>query len=77
LYELQAAPDSVWSDLCRRYEQALAEFESRQFNRAMVLLCELLSQYPGDGPSLVLLSRLVPLLDHPGQFNPVWELPGK
>lgn len=77
LYELRASPDSVWPDLCRRYEQALAEFEQQHFNRAMVLLCELLSQYPGDGPSLVLLSRLVPLLDQPGQFNPVWELPGK
>lgn len=77
LYELQPAPDAGWPELCRRYEQALAEFEQRHFDRAMVLLCELLSQYPGDGPSLVLLSRLVPLLDRPGQFNPVWELPGK
>lgn len=77
LYELPAAPDAVWPDLCSRYEQALAQFEQQHFNRAMVMLCELLSQYPGDGPSLVLLSRLVPLLDHPGKFNPVWELPGK
>lgn len=77
LYELRAAPDLAWPDLRRRYEEALGEFEQQQFNRAMVLLCELLTQYPGDGPSLVLLARLVPLLDHPGQFNPVWELPGK
>lgn len=77
LYELQAAPDQGWPDLRHRYEEALAEFEQQHFNRAMVMLCELLTQYPGDGPSLVLLARLVPLLDRPAQFNPVWELPGK
>lgn len=77
LYELRPAPDAFWPDLRRRYEEALAEFEQQHFNRAMILLCELLAQYPGDGPSLVLLARLAPLLDHPGQFNPVWELPGK
>ena len=77
LFELCAAPGPSWADLRRRYEEALREFEERRLDRAMVLLCELLSQYPGDGPSLVLLSRVVPLLDHPADFNPVWELPGK
>ncbi|HEX7376992.1 MAG TPA: adenylate/guanylate cyclase domain-containing protein [Pirellulales bacterium] len=77
LYELQPAPEATWPDLRQRYEEALAEFERQHFNRAMILLCELLTHYPGDGPSLVLLARLVPLLDHPAQFSPVWELPGK
>lgn len=77
LYELRAAPSDTWPELCRRYEAALDEFEQQHWETAMTLLRELLNQFPDDGPSLVLLSRAVPLLGRAGEFSPVWELPGK
>jgi adenylate cyclase len=77
LYELRAVPVEEWSELCPRYEEALRQFEELNLEEAMTLLRELLNQFPDDGPSLVLLSRIVLLRDQPGQFSPIWELPGK
>jgi adenylate cyclase len=77
LYELRSAPGDGWPDLCRRYEEALQQFEGEQMEQAMTSLRDLLATHPDDGPGLVLLSRIVPLLDRPGPFSPVWELPGK
>jgi adenylate cyclase len=77
LFELRAAPGPDWPDLCRLYEEALREFEERRWENAMTLLRELANQYPDDGPSRVLLTRVVPLRDRPGECSTVWELPGK
>ena len=77
LYELRAVPGDEWSELCPRYEEALRQFEEQNLEEAMTLLRELLRQFPDDGPSRVLLSRIVLLRDQPGQFSRVWELPGK
>jgi hypothetical protein len=42
------------------------------------VLGNLLAENPGDGPSLVLLSRAVnQLIEEVADFSPVWELPGK
>jgi hypothetical protein len=52
------------------YETALAAFESRQFRVAARALGRLVVEYPGDGPSLVLLSRAVNcLVDEPTGFD--------
>ena len=77
LYELRATPGENWPELCRRYEEALNEFEKQHWEAAITLLREILNKFPDDGPSLVLLSRAVPLLDRVGEFSTVWELPGK
>jgi adenylate cyclase len=77
LYELRAAPDANWPELCARYEEALLQFEEQHPDKTMNLLRELLNKFPDDGPSLVLLSRSVPLLNHAGPYSHIYEVPGK
>jgi adenylate cyclase len=77
LYQL-VDPDSGGAEWASLYEQALADFENRQFGPAARKLANFLSDRPGDGPSLVLLSRAVNfLVEEPASFDPVWEPPGK
>lgn len=80
LHELAPpASDASWDGLQREYEHALDLFEAGEFRKASSVLGGLLDQYPNDGPSLLLMSRVVQeLLRHDaGKFDPVWELPGK
>jgi adenylate cyclase len=78
LWELRAPNEPGWTALQQAYEEALTEFEKRNFSAAARITGNLLSTYPDDGPSLVLLSRAVQrLIDSRGEFDPVWELPGK
>jgi adenylate cyclase len=78
LFELPTPGVAGWDDLKRDYEEALKEFEARQFRPASRIVGKLLSTYPDDGPSLVLLARAVnALIDGGTAFDPVWELPGK
>jgi adenylate cyclase len=78
LHELVPAGRPEWNDLCQRYEQALADFERKEFRKAAGILGNLLTEYPFDGPSILLLSRVVPyLVEEPQEFDPVWKLPGK
>lgn len=76
LVEVLALPDQ--SPLRRTYGLALAAFEQKRFRSAARLLTELLDQFPEDGPTLMLLSRVVQALIHgPEPEHPIWTLPGK
>ncbi|RUL88364.1 adenylate/guanylate cyclase domain-containing protein [Tautonia sociabilis] len=67
-----------WADLQARYDRALTAFEDEQFNVAAQTLGNLLTDFPKDGPSLVLMKRVVNgLIEGPDEAHPVWELPGK
>lgn len=82
LYELRPQADAGWQELRTRYDEGLAEFERRHFSKATAILGQLLDSYPGDGPSIVLLSRSATLLadelaNRGAPFDPVWDLPGK
>jgi adenylate cyclase len=77
LYELTPPDHPNWGDLRRGYELALAEFERGEFRRSAQLLGNLLLDHPDDGPSLVLMSRVVACLIEPGSFDPVFVPPGK
>jgi adenylate cyclase len=82
LYELRPQSDAGWQELRARYGEALGEFERRHFSKATAILGQLLDSYPGDGPSIVLLSRSATLLadelaSRGTPFDPVWDLPGK
>ncbi len=78
LYELVASGQPGWDDLKREYEAALARFEAKDFGGAAQLLGNLLPVYQGDGPTLVLLSRVVQcLIEEPTAFDPVWRLSSK
>jgi class 3 adenylate cyclase len=71
--------DTAWQNLKQAYETALNSFEAGEFSKASSVLGGLLDTYPNDGPSLLLMSRVVEqLLRHePDKFDPVWEMPGK
>ena len=78
LYELVEPDRTGWSHLQTEYEEAWHCFEKKAFSRAAHLLTKLLVYHPGDGPSLVLLSRIVQcLVEEPANFDVVWDLPGK
>ena len=78
LYELCPQVGPSWTDLRDRYESALAAYEQHQFHEATRILGNLLTDYPDDGPTVILLSRAVDQLATPGEdFSPVWKLTGK
>ncbi len=77
LFEL-LAPGTARAALIDRYETALAHFEAQELPQAAALLSQLLVEHPQDGPSLLLMSRVVErLLRKDDDFSPVWDLPGK
>jgi adenylate cyclase len=78
IYELlpQAIPGRA--DSKERYERALSLFEQRLLPEAVAILGNLLVDDPHDGPSLLLVSRIVKHMLHSQEiFDPVWDLPGK
>jgi adenylate cyclase len=78
LHELDCSDDPSRREVFARYEEALVAFEAGDFGGAARRLGNLLALVPGDGPSLVLLSRAVEcMIREPAAFSPVWELPGK
>lgn len=78
LYELITTAEASSTELCNLYERALAEFEQHSFRKAAQTLSTLLSQFPDDGPALVLLKRtVVALVDGVEQRHPHWILGGK
>ena len=78
LYELVPPGQPHWAELSRSYNQALDQFEARDFREAARTLGNLLADHPGDGPSLLLLSRTVDYLFRGADgFDPVFRLPGK
>jgi hypothetical protein len=77
LYELDTGHPN-WADLRGRYEQALGDFERREFRTSARTLGNLLAEHRDDGPSLILLSRAVNnMVEEPKNFDAVWQLPGK
>lgn len=78
LYEMVGAQPPGWPDLKKGYEEALEQFEKKQFLQSAHVLGKLLPQHPSDGPTQALLSRAVSyLLEEPKNFEAVWELSGK
>ena len=78
LFELRALADDTWPDLKQRYESALEAFEQQGFLEAARILGNLLTDYPDDGPTMILLSRAVDMLAHPPEnFVRHWVVPGK
>jgi adenylate cyclase len=78
LYEL-CSPDLLDScELCATYEEGLAAFEAREFQRATGILGRLVYVHRDDGPSYALLARaLAYFVDEPETFDPAFRLPGK
>ena len=78
LHELVPPGKPHWAELTRGYNEALDQFEARNFGEAARTLGNLLADHPGDGPSLLLLSRTVDYLFRGADgFDPVFRLTGK
>lgn len=79
LFEVIPVEKLGWKELTESYERALASFENRQFRIAAAMLGNMLLEHPTDGPSLLLMSRVVNELINgtEREFDPVWPLPGK
>jgi adenylate cyclase len=78
LFELVVEQTEDWADLKGQYEEALADYEAGEFRKAAQLLGKLLGKYSDDGPALVMCWRVLQtLVEQSGDFDPVWDLPGK
>jgi hypothetical protein len=78
LFELVRNPESSWLELQQSYEQALADFERKEFASATRELGNLLSNFQNDGPTVQLLGRAVRALGNgPETSHPVWVLESK
>ncbi|MBS0266095.1 MAG: hypothetical protein JSS02_29455 [Planctomycetes bacterium] len=76
LFDIGATTDSTWQRLKEHYELALTAFEARRYQDAMRPLLNCLELVPNDGPSIVLLSRVVTAIGE-GAHDDAWVLPGK
>jgi len=77
IYELRPNASVELSGLIDPYEQALDHFENAEHRQAAALLTRTLTTCPDDGPSLLLLSRVVNAMTASVPTDPIWELPGK
>jgi class 3 adenylate cyclase len=78
LHEIRPDESAEFISLKERYEHALGEFEKQEFRVAASVLGPLLVEYPHDGPSLILMSRVIDRLLHKTDaFDPAWELSSK
>ncbi|WP_435017363.1 adenylate/guanylate cyclase domain-containing protein [Tundrisphaera sp. TA3] len=77
LYEVVPGDDPRHADLRAAHEKALAHYENRDLRASARLLGNLQVENPTDGPSLILLSRVVSALCDGDSFDPVWTLSSK
>jgi adenylate cyclase len=78
LYELVPSDQAGWPEAKMQYEEALEEFEKKNFSGAARILGNWRVQNPSDAPALLLLHRAVQcMVEEPTPFHPVWVLPGK
>ncbi|NNE91115.1 MAG: response regulator [Verrucomicrobiales bacterium] len=81
LYEIAPPGENGWRQFRDDYETALDHFNEHRFSQASAILGDLLVANPEDGPSLQLMSRVVDAMlkngSAEGNFDPIWELPGK
>ena len=78
LYELVLEDQPMRSEAKQVYEQALEDFEAKNFAKAARALSNWRLQCPDDEPSLILLYRAVRcMVEGAAPLHPVWVLPGK
>ena len=78
LFELCDNNTEAWAHVQSEYERSLEAAEGCHLQQAITTLGNLLENSPNDGPTLVLLERLVKsMIEGHEQLDPVWELPSK
>lgn len=79
----EPAPDqrvSGWLDLKWVYEDALSAFEQMHFGECVQMLGGILTRFPDDGPTRILLARAANCLaapPPPTEFDPAWDFKQK
>ena len=76
LFELASCQSEASRRRRNHHERALAAFESQNLTEALSILAEQLVQDPNDGPSKLLMMRVIQA-QLGGVFDPIWTLPGK
>jgi len=69
LYELRPGP-AGWEELRQAYEEALGQFEKKEFREAARGAGGFAAEAPNDGPSLILMHRTVACLVRTGELQP-------
>jgi adenylate cyclase len=78
LFELCSPDQPGVCELSSAYEQALGEFEAREFRKAARTLGRIINSHADDGPSIALLARAVAcIVEEPVTFDPAFRLAGK
>jgi len=79
IYDLAAQATPQWREFQTAYDLALEYFEKGNFPASIKILAGLIAEHVDDEPSLLLMSRAVELISQhrAGDFDLVWELPGK
>ncbi len=77
LYELVPVDYPDWATISTAHESALDHFEAGQFHPAAGLLANIQVAHPNDGPSLILLSRVINALCDAERYDAVWTLASK
>ena len=78
LHELFPIGQPLWPEAKQVYEQALAEFEAKQFSSAARALGNWRVQHQEDEPALLLLYRAARcMVEGTAPSHPVWVLEGK
>jgi hypothetical protein len=77
LFEVERRTTAERETFFRESEAALQELEQQRFAEAAGRAGGLIVSHQGDGPMLLTLSRATSQLVSGGEFNPVWEPPGK
>lgn len=78
LYEIATDEDAEFQKILPLYEKALQDFEAQQFDESARTLGFVFALRPADGPSRVLMSRVLECLTHGhARFHDVLTLPGK
>ena len=75
VFELKNNADDNWQELKREYEKGLAFYEDGELAQASALMASIITRWPDDRPSMMLLSDAVKALQiDENQFEPVLQL---
>jgi len=78
LYELVRDASEEWKVLSTTHEEAMDSFATHDYRKAVEQLGQLLIKNQDDGPTLILLSRVVSAMTTgPHEKHPVWVLDQK
>jgi len=78
VYELKNEADENWTELKEEYKKGLAFYDSGELAQASAKMASIITRWPDDRPSMMLLSDAVQALQkHENEFTPILQLDQK